>query len=89
MNSSPSLSLRPSWREALLAGSVWSRALRIGLPVGLMQAVINQGDHWLAHEFTSGVIVKSFLSPALSMSIALTAAASTYRLTGSGKNCNP
>ena len=88
MNTPASLNLRPGWREAFLAGSVWSRALRIGLPVGLLQAVINQGDHWLAHEFTAGVLAKSVLSPALSLSIALTAAASTYCLTGGDKGGN-
>ena len=67
---------------------MWQRSAKLGLVVGVIQVALNQGDHWLAHEFTSGVLVKSFLSPALSMSIALTAAASTYRLTGGGKTNN-
>ena len=65
------------WR-ACLAGSVWRRAAKIGLTVGLIQVALNQGDHWLRHELSAGVIVKSILSPLLSFSIAFVSAAGTY-----------
>jgi hypothetical protein len=67
------------WREALLDRDVWVRALRIGLPVGFLQIAINQGDHWLAGHVTSGVIAKTIASPAISIGIALVAAAATAR----------
>jgi hypothetical protein len=67
------------WREALLDRDVWMRALRIGLPVGVLQVAVNQGDHWLAGHVTGGVIVKSIAAPAISIGIALVAAAATVR----------
>ena len=67
--------LRPVLTDPL----VWSRTLRIGLPVGLLQVAINQGDAWLAGAVTSGVVAKSLLSPAVSCAIAFFAAASTRR----------
>ncbi len=59
--------------------AVWSRTLRIGLPVGLVQVAINQGDAWLAGAITAGVVAKSLLSPAVSCAIAFSAAASIRR----------
>lgn len=70
---------RPVWREVLRDPVVWSRALRIGLPVGLLQVAINQGDYWLSGAITTGVVVKSILSPAVSCGIAFASAASTRR----------
>lgn len=66
------------FREACLAAVVWRRAALLGLPVGLMQATLNQGDNWLAGIFTAAVIAKSILSPCLSFSIAYVSAAATY-----------
>jgi hypothetical protein len=66
------------FREACLAAIVWRRAALLGLPVGLMQAALNQGDHWLNGSVTAAVVTKSILSPCLSFSIAYVSAAATY-----------
>ncbi len=58
---------------------VWSRTLRIGLPVGLVQVAINQGDAWLGGAITTAVVAKSILSPAVSCAIAFASAASIRR----------
>jgi hypothetical protein len=68
----------PSFFSALACGEVWRRAAPIGLSVGLFQAVLNQGDHWLHHHVTAGVIVKTVLSPLITLSVALLSAASTH-----------
>lgn len=68
-----------SFCDACRDSAVWSRTLRIGLPVGFVQVAINQGDAWLAGAITAGVIAKSLLSPAVSCAIAFSAAASTRR----------
>jgi len=73
------------WREALIDRNVWMRALRIGLPVGVLQIAVNQGDHWLSGHITGGVIVKTIASPTISIGIALVAAAATVR----SKTTNP
>jgi hypothetical protein len=56
---------------------VWRRTLVLGLPVGLLQAALNQGDHWWRHQVDAAVIAKSILSPLLSCSIAFVSAAAT------------
>ena len=58
---------------------VLGRTLRIGLPVGLVQVCINQGDAWLSGAVTGAVILKSVLSPAVSCAIAFASAASARR----------
>jgi hypothetical protein len=58
---------------------VWGRTLRIGLPVGLLQVAINQGDAWLSGVITTAVVLKSILSPTVSCAIAFTAASSARR----------
>lgn len=76
------MTARPSstalYWQACLQPSVWQRALRLGLVVGLVQVSLNQGDHWLRHEITSGLILKSILSPLLSFGIAFASAAATH-----------
>jgi len=67
------------WRHALRDRSVWIRSLRIGLPVGALQIAVNQGDHWLTGHVTPGVVIKTIASPAISIGIALVAAAATVR----------
>ncbi len=57
--------------------SVWRRAAKLGLPVGVAQVVLNQGDIWLAGAVTFTVVAKSVLSPTLSFLIAFVSAAST------------
>jgi hypothetical protein len=53
---------------------VWRYTLLLGLPVGLLLATINQGDHWWRHEVNTVVLAKSILSPLLSCSIAFISA---------------
>lgn len=72
------------WRDALRSREVWIRALRIGLPVGLVQIAVNQGDHWLAGHITGGVIAKTIASPSISIGIALVAGVATARRKHSG-----
>jgi hypothetical protein len=82
MPDKPALAV-PAWRDPY----VWSRTLRIGLPVGLVQVCINQGDHWIAGAVTAGVVLKSLLSPTLSCGIAFVSAASTRNsLSGSQRS---
>ena len=57
--------------------SVWRRTLLLGLPVGLLQAALNQGDHWLHHAVDGTVVLKTILSPLLSCTIAFISAAAT------------
>lgn len=66
------------WLEALQDGAVWSRALRWGAPVGLLQAVINQGDYWLNHAVTGAVLAKTIISPLVTISVALISAAGMH-----------
>jgi hypothetical protein len=61
----------PAWRDPM----IWRYTLLLGLPVGLLQAALNQGDHWWRHEVNGAIIAKSILSPVLSCSIAFTSAA--------------
>lgn len=72
-------------RRALSDRRVWRRTLALGLPVGLMQAALNQGDHWLNHQVDAVVITKSVLSPLLACAIALISAVTT----ANPKNSNP
>lgn len=66
----------PYW-QACRHPAVWARAARLGLVVGLVQVLLNQGDHWLRGEITAAVIFKSILSPLLSFGIAFASAVAT------------
>lgn len=48
---------------------IWRRTLLLGLPVGLLQATLNQGDHWWRHAIDSVVVLKTILSPLISCAI--------------------
>jgi hypothetical protein len=61
-----------------MARSVW-RAAWVGLPVGLVQVMINQGDRWWAHSVDAGVVLKSVLTPLVSMGVAIAAVAAARR----------
>lgn len=65
------------WRKALLQGSVWKRALRLGLTAGLIQATINQGDAWARGAVGPAVVVKSIVSPLVGFLLVLIASAAT------------
>ena len=69
---------RPRYWQACRHPAVWARAARLGLVVGIIQVSLNQGDHWLSGHVTTGVIVKSILSPLLSFGIAFASAVATY-----------
>lgn len=69
---------RSLWREAFCRRTVWLRALRLGAPVGVLQAAINQGDVWLQHQATWVTVVKTLASPAISTSLVLISAAATW-----------
>lgn len=56
---------------------VWRRALLLGLPVGVAQATLNQGDHWWNHHVDAVVVAKTILSPLLSCAIAFVSAVTT------------
>ena len=65
---------RERFRAALRDRLVWRRTLMLGLPVGLVQAALNQGDHWWQHHVDGAVILKTILSPLLSCAIAFVSA---------------
>lgn len=75
---STTTSPRPSWLQACRHPAVWTRAARLGLVVGLVQVSLNQGDHWLSGHVTTGVVIKTILSPLLSFGIAFASAAATH-----------
>jgi hypothetical protein len=66
------------WHEALSDRGVWRRDCKLGLSVGLLQAIINQGDYWLSHALSPEVAFKSLLTPLITFSVALVSAATTY-----------
>jgi hypothetical protein len=58
---------------------VWCRALLVGLSVGAVQVAVNQGDYWLQGNVTAAVVVKSVLSPLITVSVALLSAVWAWR----------
>lgn len=71
-------SRRRAWLQACSNPAVWRRAARLGLIVGVIQVSLNQGDHWLRHDISWSLILKSILSPLLSFGIAFVSAAATH-----------
>jgi hypothetical protein len=69
---------RALWRMAFQQRSVWLRAVKLGLTVGLLQATINQGDHWFRGEVNRVVIIKSIVSPLIGFTLVLVSAAETW-----------
>ena len=69
---------RNLWRAAFRQHSVWLRALRLGTLVGVLQAIINQGDIWLHHQATLETMIKTIASPAISTTLVLVSAAATW-----------
>jgi hypothetical protein len=65
------------WVWALRQGSVWKRALKMGLTVGLLQAAINQGDFWLRGDVRASVVIKTIVSPLVGFTLVLLSAAAT------------
>ena len=69
---------RALWALAFRQPSVWLRAVRLGLTVGLLQATINQGDRWISHTVDKIVLVKSIVSPLVGFALVLIASAETW-----------
>ena len=81
------------WMQAFRQASVWRRAALVGLPIGVLQAVINQGDVWVRHEQTVGTVAKTIISPLVTCSVALISAAGVWveqqPLTAEPRNFKP
>ena len=74
----PPSTRRALWFLAFRQRSVWLRAVKLGLTVGLLQAVINQGDHWLAQAVDGRVLAKSIISPLIGFTLVFFSAAATW-----------
>ena len=83
MNTDPKR--QPAYLRRLLLPAVWRKAVPIGLGVGLIQICVNQGDHFLKHEITIAVLIKTVLCPLISMGVAVASAAAAR---GSTDNSN-
>ncbi len=66
---------RAGWRGVLTRRATWRRGLTLGLPVGLLQVTVNQGDLWVRGAADAAVVVKSILSPMITVGIAVASAA--------------
>ena len=62
---------RALWAQSLRQRSVWARAVRLGLSVGFLQAVVNQGDHWFSGAVDRTVLLKSIISPLIGFTLVL------------------
>ncbi|HEY6166509.1 MAG TPA: hypothetical protein VI454_00625 [Verrucomicrobiae bacterium] len=69
---------RALWVLALRQRSVWLRALRLGLTAGVLQATVNQGDHWLHGPLDRAVMIKSIVSPLIGFTLVLVSASQTW-----------
>lgn len=69
---------RALWVQAFRQTSVWRRAVRLGLSVGFLQAVVNQGDHWMSGAVDGTVLLKSIVSPLIGFTLVLVSAAETW-----------
>ncbi|MES2697051.1 MAG: hypothetical protein V4773_26540 [Verrucomicrobiota bacterium] len=76
MSNSPP-TLRRRFAEAARDPRAWRRTLLLGLPIGLLQATLNQGDHWWHRHVDALVVLKTILSPLLSCTTAFVSAALT------------
>jgi len=74
----PSTGNRNLWLAAMRQRTVWMRVLKVGLPVGVLQAVLNQGDVWYHHQATGLTLFKTLISPLVTSSVALVSAAATW-----------
>jgi hypothetical protein len=69
---------RKLWLGAFSQRTVWTRAAKVGLPVGCLQSVINQGDVWWNGQATGLTLTKTLVSPLVTFSVALVAVAGTW-----------
>jgi hypothetical protein len=68
---------RSLWLTAFRQRSVWRRAACLGLSIGVLQAVINQGDLWWRDAVNGVVVAKTIVSPLVTFGVALISAAAT------------
>ena len=66
---------RELWARALADPATWGRALRVGAPVGLLQAAIHQGDAWLRLAVDAKVVIKTVGSPMVGFALVWAGAA--------------
>ncbi|HEX7898104.1 MAG TPA: hypothetical protein VF950_10115 [Planctomycetota bacterium] len=66
---------REQWVRALGDPATWGRALRVGAPVGLLQAAIHQGDAWLRLAVDAKVVLKTVVSPLVGFALVWAGAA--------------
>ena len=69
------MSRREAWLRALSDPASWGRALRVGAPVGLLQAAIHQGDAWWRGAVDGKVLVKTLVSPLVGFALVWAGAA--------------
>lgn len=69
------MSRREAWIRALRDPATWGRALRVGAPVGLLQAAIHQGDAWLRWAVDGKILLKTAVSPLLGFALVWAGAA--------------
>ncbi len=74
----PATPARGGWLDALAIPAIWKRAIVIGLAVGLVQVLVNQGDAWLHLEITPRLIIKTALTLTVAFTVALLSTASGY-----------
>lgn len=68
---------RNLWKQALRSKAVWKRALKLGCTVGMIQAVLNQGNYWMQGTVTTEIVVKTIMTPLVTFAVALYAALET------------
>jgi len=66
------------WKQALTHGGVWRRSLIVGLTVGAIQVLVNQGDHWLHGRVDGTLVVKTLITPLIGLSVALFSCAGAF-----------
>jgi hypothetical protein len=69
--------------RAFTVRTVWRKAFLVGVPVGALQIAVNQGDLWLGvvaghRSLAASVVVKTLLSPFISVGVAWVAAAAAW-----------
>ena len=69
---------RTLWLIALRERSVWARAVKFGFTAGLLQALVNQGDHWWRQDFGADVVMKTIVSPLIGLTLVLYTSAATW-----------
>lgn len=66
------------WKQALSQRGVWRRSLIIGLIVGTLQILVNQGDHWWRMQVDGVILVKTLTTPLIALGVALFSAAGSF-----------